>query len=123
MTAASLHYLDFDESGDELGHGSFDAMAAVAPARVPALQAEIARVLDWAHATFGEPGPLEDGAQWDFELQGVREATTTLQVRYTRGQALALHDGATGEPRVTLSLTLSGTATFCDAFREAFHFG
>lgn len=123
MTAAALHYLDFDESEDELGHGSFDAMAAAEPARLPALRAEVARVLEWAHAAFGAPGPLEDGAGWDYELQGVREVATTLEVRFHAGEPLALLDGPSGAPRVTLSLTLSGTATFCDAFREAFHSG
>jgi hypothetical protein len=120
MTRGTLHYLDFDFTEDELGHGSFDAMAAAAPTQVAALQEEIARVLDWAHRGFGEPGPLEEGGEWDFELQGLREVATTLQVRWQPGSGLALQPGATGEPRVTLSLTLTGTAMFCDALRAAF---
>jgi len=117
---SALAYLDFDFSGDAEGHGSFDAMAAAAPAQLPALQAEVLRVLDWAHRGFGPPAPLEEGGEWDMELQGVREVATTLDVRYAPGSALELHPAGTGEPRTTLSLTLSGTPAFCAAFRQAF---
>jgi hypothetical protein len=46
-----LSYLDFDYSEDEQGWGNFDAMASVLPPQRPALQAELAQVLNWAHAT------------------------------------------------------------------------
>ena len=46
MSNPALQYLDFDFSEDEHGLGSFDAMASVLPAQLPALQAEIARVLE-----------------------------------------------------------------------------
>jgi hypothetical protein len=115
-----LDWLDFDYSEDDQGHGSFDAMASAAPAQWPALQAEVLRVLGWADASFGPAQPLDDGGEWDFELQGVREVATTLAVQWQPGaDALQLQAGATGEPRVTLSLTLTGTPAFCDAFRQA----
>lgn len=117
---APLHYLEFDFSEDEHGHGSFDAMAGAAPAQLGALQAEVVRVLDWAHAQFGAPGALDEGGEWDFELQGVREVATTLQVAYRPRAGLALQPGATGEPRVTISVTLTGTPAFCESFRDAF---
>jgi hypothetical protein len=120
MAEGTLHYLDFDYAEDEQGHGSFDAMAAVGPSQVRALQDEVARVLDWAHAAFGEPGPLDEGSEWDCELQGVREVATTLEVRHRHGAGLELQPGATGEPRVTISVTLTGTPAFCAALREAF---
>ena len=116
----ALAYLDFDFSEDAEGHGSFDAMAAVAPERLGALQAEVVRVLDWARAGFGEPAPLEEGGEWDVELQGVREVATPLDVRYLPGRGLALDDGGPGSQRTTLTVTLSGTAAFCDAFRQVF---
>lgn len=115
----ALDYLDFDYSEDENGHGSYDAMAAVQPARLAALEAEVLRVLDWAHERFGAPRPLEDGGEWDCELQGVRERATTLAVRHARG-SLQLQDAGTASERITLSLTLTGTGAFCDALREAF---
>jgi hypothetical protein len=118
----TLHYLDFDYSEDAEGHGSFDAMASVLPAQLPALQAEVLRVLAWAHEEFaGERGALDDGGDWDFELQGVQEVSTTLDVGYdAAARRLAMEPGSTGAPRITLSFTLSGTPQFCDAFRSAF---
>ena len=44
----ALDYLDFEYSEDEHGQGTFDAMASVLPAHVPALHAELTRVLAWA---------------------------------------------------------------------------
>ena len=116
-----LSWLDFEFSGDAHGGGSFDAMAAAAPAQWPALQAEVQRVLDWAERRFGPAAPLEDGGEWDYALQGTREVATPLEVRYSPGAAqLELHAGEEDVPRITLSLTLSGSAAFCAALREAF---
>ncbi|HSV54168.1 MAG TPA: hypothetical protein VLJ57_18765 [Burkholderiaceae bacterium] len=118
----TLSYLDFDYSEDAQGSGSFDAMASALPAQLPALQAEVARVLDWAHRDFaGVRGPLDEGGDWDYELQGVQEASTTLQVRYDleAGQ-IQTQRGNAESLRATLSLTISGTPAFCQAFRDAF---
>lgn len=117
---AALAYLDFDYSEDAEGHGSFDAMAAAAPAQFDALQAEVVRVLDWAQRHFGPPAPLEEGGEWDVELQGVRELATPLAVRYRAGQGLELQDAGRAAQRTTLTLTLVGTPAFCDALRQAF---
>ncbi len=118
----TLDYLDFDYTEDEDGHGSLDAMAAVAPAQWPALLAEVQRVLAWAHREFpGARGALEEGGQWDFELQGVREVPTPLDLRFDEGTGqVKASQGTPGQPRLTLSLTLSGTPAFCAALREAF---
>ncbi|HEY8359198.1 MAG TPA: hypothetical protein VIL30_17250 [Ramlibacter sp.] len=117
-----LAYLDFDFSEDAEGHGSFDAMAAVATAQWPALQAEVLRVLAWAEQAFpGQRAPLEEGGSWDCELQGVEEVATTLHVAADpQGRVLRLDRGATGAPRLTLSITIVGTEAFCAAFRSAF---
>jgi hypothetical protein len=100
MSNPALQYLDFDFSEDEHGLGSFDAMASVLPAQLPALQAEIARVLDWAQGSFTR-GALDDGFDWDYDLQLAAEQV---------GPSL----------RHTASLTLGGVAPFCLALREAF---
>lgn len=120
-----LNFLEFDYSDDDDGHGSFDAMAAVSPAQWPALVAEVERVLAWAQREFpGTRGALEDGGQWDCELQGVRETPTPLDLRYDEATGrLRASEGAPGQPRITLSLTVSGTPAFCDALREAFAIG
>lgn len=116
-----LAYLDFDFAEGHAGEGSFDAMAAVGPAQLAPLEAELLAVLDWASRHFGPPAPLEEGGEWDVELQGVRELATALQVQWTPGaRTLAWQEGATAPPRTTLSVTLTGTAAFCDAFRQAF---
>ena len=45
MQPMNLNYLDFDYSEDADGTGTFDAMASVSPAQVPALHAEISAML------------------------------------------------------------------------------
>ena len=118
----SLRYLDFDLSSDDAGHGSFDAMASVAPAQFPALQAEVVRVLDWAEREFGPAAALDEGGEWDYELQGTREATTPLRVQYA-ARSLDLRDAGPAVPRLSLSFTLTGTPAFCEALRVAFALG
>ena len=119
-----LHYLDFDFSGDAHGDGSFDAMASAAPAQWPALEAEVLRVLDWAEGSFGPAAALDEGGTWDFALAGVREVSTVLAVGHAPGATrLELEAGLPDPPRVTLTLTVSGTADFCAAFRQAFGIG
>jgi hypothetical protein len=121
ITAMELQYLDFEFSGDAHGQGSFDAMAAATPPRVALLQAEVLRVLAWAERRFGLPAPPDEGGEWDYALDGVREVATPLEVRWRPGAAqLELAPGEPDAPRVTLTLTLSGSETFCAAFREAF---
>jgi hypothetical protein len=93
-----LHYLDFDFSDEESGRGSFDAMACVTSARLPAVRQEVAEVLAWTSAAFGPAGALEDEGEWDYALQEVVEP----------------------DARTTLTLTLGGSPAFCDAFRDAF---
>lgn len=116
-----LQVLDFDFSGDAHGHGSFDAMAAAAPAQLPSLQAEVLHVLAWAERQFGPPASPDEGGEWDYALHGVREIATPLDVRWRPGAAqLELTPGGAEAPRVTLTLTLTGTESFCAAFREAF---
>jgi hypothetical protein len=116
-----LQYLDFDFSDEESGHGTFDAMASVLPDRLPALLAEMADVLRWAFATFGRQGPLDEGGEWDCELQGLIEPGTPLAVSYDERQgAIQLAPVPCDEARTTLTLTLSGSPAFCEAFRAEF---
>lgn len=118
----TLRYLDFDCSEDAEGLGTFDAMASTAPAQVAAVQAEIARVLDWAHATFpGARAPLDEGGEWDYDLQGQREWTAPETLDYDAASGrFSVQVGPAGTPRHTVSFTLSGTPAFCEAFRRRF---
>ena len=120
MTA--LAYLEFDYHEDGAGVGSFEAMASVWPPQLPALLAEITEVLDWAHAGFhGDRGPVEEGHDWDYELQGSQEVTAPQTLHYDQARGrLELSLGPAGAPRHTLTLTLSGSPAFCEAFRQRF---
>lgn len=98
----TLDYLlfDYSEGGDDTG--LFDAMAAVLPAQAPMVQAEVDQVLAWAEAHFPHRAPLEDGGDWDADLQCTDEA-----------------DG-TGALRRVFSLSISGSSLFCQAFQTRF---
>lgn len=101
----TLDYLDFDYSEDTEGIGVFDAMATVRPQQLAAVRAEVEQVLGWANDVFsGRRGPVEDGGEWDYDLQEMQEKDAALP----------------GEPRHTMTLSISGTEAFCAAFREAF---
>jgi hypothetical protein len=116
-----LQYLDFDFSDEDSGRGSFDAMASVMPSRLPALQAEIASVLRWAHAAFGPAGALQDEGEWDFDLQAVAEpAGTALLVTCDPARGDVSLQMPADAARFALTLTLTGSPGFCDAFRQAF---
>lgn len=122
MPAMQLIYLDFDYSEDDEGTGLFDALATVNGARWPALQAEAAAVLAWAHAHFPDgPAPVEDGGSWSHDLHARQELTVPVAVRFDAERGtLETNPGTPDAPRHTLGLSISGTAAFCAALREAF---
>ena len=121
----TLDYLDFDVSEEADGSGGFDAVASVGPQQLPAVHAEIVAVLDWAHAAFaGQRAPLEDGGAWDFDLQSLQEWSLAETVTYDEGAGrLDVRPGTAGAPRHTVSLSIVGSAGFCDAFRAQFDLG
>ena len=118
-----LQYLDFDFSDEDSGRGSFDAMASVLPDRLPALLAEIAAVLQWAIGVFGAGGAEEDESEWGYEMQGVAEPGTPLNAVYDEDSGAVTLTPDSGQARTTLTLTLSGSPAFCEAFRERFGLG
>lgn len=120
-----LRYLDFDFSEDAEGTGSFDAMASSFAAQLPPLLEEITAVLAWAHQHWPDGcGPLEDGGQWQYDLHGVQEVSTPLELTFDEpvGQIHAAA-GSTTSTRTTINLTISGRPDFCAALREAFEIG
>lgn len=118
----TLNYLDFDYSEDDEGTGTFDAMASASPAQLPALHAEVAQVLQWAHTQFPNAcGPSEDGGQWQYDLQGVQEVSTPLTLEFDLlAGSFRSAPGIAAPPRTTLTLSISGHAEFCAALRSAF---
>ena len=120
-----LRYLDFDYSEDGEGTGTWDALASVTPAHWSALRAELLLVLDWAHQRFGgQRGPIEEGGDWDYDLQALQEGDCALHLHYEpcEGSAGQLHAHSTAQPpeRYTVSLSLSGGAAFGAALRSQF---
>jgi hypothetical protein len=94
-----LTYLDFERADAGDGVHALEAMASTRAGQHAAVMAEVARVLDWAWQQFPEGhGPLDDGLDWDHDLRVVAE------------------DGGWH----TVSLTISATARFADAFELAF---
>ena len=118
----TFRYLDFDYSEDDEGTATWDAIASVAAEHAPALQAEIAAILQWAHAEFaGLQGPVEDGGAWDYDLQSEQTGQPLQALRFnvdTRRLA-PLPAPAPGQ-RQTLTLSISGGPAFAMAFRERF---
>ncbi len=98
-----LHHLTVDLSEDTDGVGTVELMASTDPSQADVVDAEVQSVLNWARRCFADShGPLEDGHDWDHDLQVTTEATA-------------------GRAWRTVTLTLSGSPAFISAFAE--HFG
>ena len=118
----TLNYLDFDYSEDADGTGTFDAMASASPAQLNPLHAEMAQVLQWAHTHFPDAcGPLEEGGEWQYDLQGVQEVSTPLALDFDMHFGhISSEPGTPAPPRTTVTLSISGNSGFCAALRDAF---
>jgi hypothetical protein len=98
-----LRHLTVDLSEDTDGVGTVELMASTDPGQADAVDAEVQSVLDWAWRRFADShGPLEEGHDWDHDLQVATEV-------------------AAGRAWRTVTLTLSGSRAFIAAFTE--HFG
>jgi len=94
-----MDYLNFDLIEGADGVTTLEAMASTAAAQHPAVLAEAAQVLEWARQHFpNSHGPVEDGHDWDHDLQ------------------VHLDDA----PWHAVNLTLTGSPRFVEAFRAAF---
>ena len=94
-----MDYLTFDLDEVADGVSALEAMASTVAAQHPAVMAEVQQVLDWAWRRFPDShGPIDDGMDWDHDLQAT------------------LEDG--GWHRVTLTLT--GTGRFVEEFLAVF---
>ena len=119
MTDMNLQFLEFDCSEDSHGVVCWDALAQPAARHTPAMLEEVTQVLIWAHQ-FGSqaPGPLEDGADWDFDLQ-IRCGNMQVNCLWQSadGKLELSPQPASGE-EIVLSLSISGTPEFAQAFRD-----
>lgn len=90
----TLHYLIFDAADDGEGTGSWEAVASVRRAEMPALMAEVDAVLARAQReTPGPRGPLDEGGAWDADTQVLEdgdwiEVTLTLTGPWDWGETL-----------------------------------
>ena len=97
-----LQYLLFDTSDDGEGTGTWDAMASVRAADVPAVMAEVQAVLDWAERhSPGPRGPLDEGGVWDADQQVQTDGdwttvTLTLTGPWEWGEVLVARFSADG---------------------------
>lgn len=95
----SLNYLTLDLSDDAGGVVTIEALASTPAAHHADVMAEVQQVLDWAWRHFPHThGPVDDGMDWDHDLQ----------VNVEGGQWHAV------------TLTLSASARFAEAFEAAF---
>ena len=118
----ALRYLDFDHSEDDADMGTWDAMASVTPEHLPGLLAELEQVLSWAHQEFaGRRQPLDEGGDWDYDLQTLHEGAAPHQLHYDEASGrVTIEPGAPLQTRHTVTLTLCGTAVFAAALRARF---
>lgn len=94
-----MNFLNFSLTEVEDGVSSLEAMASTAAEQHKAALDEAQQVIDWAWQKFPQAhGPLDDGADWDHDLQVTTE------------------DGGWH----TVTLTLTGTARLVDAFIATF---
>ena len=94
-----MRYLSFDHSEDTDGVTTLELMASTLAGQHAAAIHEVQQVLDWAWQQFPDThGAMADGGDWDHDLQRVVEATDWH----------------------TVTLTLTGSARFVEAFEMRF---
>jgi hypothetical protein len=125
MVRMQLHYLDFDFSDEDSGRGSFDAVAAVAAGRVPAVLEEINLVLAWACRVFGpvatpdNSGASDDSDEWNYQVQAFAAGHVLDMCRDGSGR-VGIRSAVPHDALTELTFTLSGSSAFCEAFRQEF---
>ncbi|MBX3627396.1 MAG: hypothetical protein KF892_20470 [Rhizobacter sp.] len=98
-----MHYLSFDISDNDEGVTTLEALASTAPAQHAAVMAEVQQVLDWAWREFPHThGAADDGMDWDHDLQ------------------VQVEPGREGSAWHSVTLTLTGSPRFVEAFVAAF---
>lgn len=94
-----MRFLSFDVSDSTDGITTLEAMASTSDAQHAQAMAEAQQLLDWAWQQFPDGhGPVEDGQDWDHDLQ------------------VHVEDGQWH----TVTLTLTASQRFAEAFTQAF---
>lgn len=94
-----MDFLTFEVDEVEDGVSSLEAMASTTLRQHAAVMAEVQQVLDWAWGRFPKShGPIDDGMDWDHDLQ------------------VTIEDGGWH----TVTLTLTGSGRFVEEFVATF---
>ena len=94
-----MQFLHFDLSDNDDGVSTLEALASTSAAQHGAVMAEVQQVLDWAWQRFPRShGPVDDGMDWDHDLQ------------------VSVEDGQWH----AVTLTLTGSSHFIGEFFGAF---
>ena len=94
-----MDYLTFDVEEVDEGVSRLKAMALTSAEQHAGVMAEVQQVLDWAWRRFPDShGPIDDGMEWDHDLQVAIE----------------------GGKWQTVTLTLTGTGRFVEEFMATF---
>ena len=113
-----MTFLDFDFSDSDDGTASFEAMASVPASRWPELEREIMQLLAWARGV-GECRALEEGGDWDFDLDLQRETRHALRAEPDWAQARLRWPAETlAQERFVATLTLSVCPALLELFRQ-----
>lgn len=97
-----MDFLTFEHTEVDDGVSSLEAMASTAVEQHTAVMAEVQKVLDWAWRRYpASHGPIEDGMDWDHDLQ------------------VTIEEGGWH----TVTLTLTGTARIVEEFLATFENG
>ena len=95
----ALRILTVDVSDNDEGVVTIEALASTSAAHYAAALAEAQQLLDWAWRAFPHThGPADEGGEWDHDLQA----------------------GAEGDGWHAVTLTLTGTPEFAQAFAAEF---
>ena len=115
----NLAFLEFDCSEDAEGVVCWDALAQPTAGHTRALLQEVTQLLAWSHRLgMQDPGPLEGGADWDFDLR-ILWANASVLAHWDKAQEkLDLSPQPTTGESITLSLSISGTPAVAQAFRD-----
>ena len=117
---SSLRYLVFDLlDADDTSH-TWEAMASVDLARVPAVLSEAVGLVAWAQAEFGtEPLAIDEGGEWDAWLQVQADQAPPLTLNWPTHRDQTLPPPIPhGTQWVAVTLTLVAAAPLADALQQ-----
>lgn len=115
-----LQFLEFENTGDDELHPTWEAMASVRPEHRDALKAELTGLLSALPRWLGEPPcPLDDGGRWDLWLQAQWDGQTPVTLDTTPGGAgWRVWDASLPDRWLTLTVTLAAEASTAEVLRQ-----